>query len=114
MIFVNIEITDVFLGFEEIPAGENFILEIHYKGVAYSGVMKFNPLVIPKMLKMFKVYELYMLKGLHARGIKKEGEENLVPSGIQHFLAKDSDDYIATDNRYFGTDFYIEECIKWK
>lgn len=24
MIFVNIEITDVFLGFEEIPTGENF------------------------------------------------------------------------------------------
>ena len=28
MIFVNIEITDVFLGFEEMPAGENFILEL--------------------------------------------------------------------------------------
>lgn len=114
MIFLNIEITDIFLGFEEMPVGENFILGIHYKGGGCVGIMKFNPLVIPKMLKMFKVCNLFMLKGLHARAIKKEGEENLVPSGIQHFLAKDSDDYIATDNRYFGTDFYIEECIKWK
>lgn len=112
MIFVNIKITDVFLGFEEMPAGENFILELHYEGSTGGGVMKFNPLVIPKMLKMFHIYHLSMLKGLYARAIKKEGEKSLVPSGIQHFSAKDSDDYISTDNRYFGTDFYIEECIK--
>ena len=46
----NAVIEDVFLGFESIPPGKNFIFRIRYKTNSGSGQMTLNPLVIPTVL----------------------------------------------------------------
>ena len=106
----NAIIKDVFLGFESIPPGKNFIFRIRYKTNSASGQMTLNPLVIPTVLKTLEVDDVYSLIGTY---IRIKNEDNDCAHCFHGIMAKDTDHWISTDNRYFGEDYLIEECINW-
>ena len=102
----NAQIKDVYLGFQDIPPGTNFIFAINYETASgLGGIMHFNPLVIPIVLKQLGKNCIENLKGHY---IQVKYIDNKVPYAIKSILAKKEEEWIKTDDRFFGDDFLIE------
>lgn len=103
----NACIKDFYLGFEDIPPGRNFIFAMKYETASgWGGVIKFNPLMIPTIFKNLKIDCIDELKG-HYIQVKYKGVE--IPCSIRSILGTKEEEWIKTDERYFGDDFLIEE-----
>lgn len=105
----NAHIKDIYLGFEDIPPGKNFIFAMKYETASgWGGIITFNPLIIPTILKRLKIDCIDELKG-HYIQVKYKGIE--VPYCIRDILGTEEEEWVKTDTRYFGDDFFIEGDI---